>query len=173
VDIRKVGQPAQRFRINLTDSVQQIPAMIATQNNELLINGTVVVNSLLRLEEFTYNNLNGTPILILLSFTVVGTADALPAPPVSSSGSDHSKSASTPQNHYNTGSTPVYPSSNSYASAAAPSVYNQSSAAPSPYSGGSGAYGGYGGSSNSKPVSRLDTDSAVMPISSLNPYSNR
>ncbi len=35
------------------------------------------------------------------------------------------------------------------------------------------AYGGYGAAVNSRPVVREETDPNIMPISSLNPYTNR
>lgn len=56
----------------------------------------------------------------------------------------------------------------------APSVTATSS---SPYSagggGGTGAYGGYNAAANSRPVARVEMDTSVMPISSLNPYTNK
>jgi replication factor A1 len=141
------GNGAARFRVQLTDSVKNIPAMIATQNNEMITDGTLAVDSIIRLCEFTFNYLQQQPIIILLSFTVLGSG-----PPAAA--------METPQQH-----TP--------APAMPPAAPVR--AAPSPY-GGQGAYGGGGGyaaASNSRPVTRMDADTSVMPISSLNPYTNK
>lgn len=85
-------------------------------------------------------------IIILLNFTVIGSGQpSVPCAPDAVSVMAPAFGATT--------ALPTPPASNPY--------------------GGQGAYGGYSGASNSRPVVREDPNSAIMPISSLNPYTNR
>lgn len=153
LDVKKVQAPGGglRFRILLTDKSKSIPAMVATQNNELLVEGKVTTNTLIRLSEFTYNNLGGTPIFILLAFTIVGMGQTPAAAPAEPTAPAPMSVSSTPPPHMHSGG------------AYAPAI---------PVASGS-SYGGYGAAANSRPVVREEADPNVMPISSLNPYTNR
>ena len=57
---------AQRYRLILTDGVDTIQAMLATQKNELVTGGNVVQHTTLTCAEFMTNTLSNTKIMILL-----------------------------------------------------------------------------------------------------------
>ncbi len=48
-------QSVQRYRLLLSDKMEQVPAMLATQCNSMVINGEIIENSLIRLDEYVRN----------------------------------------------------------------------------------------------------------------------
>lgn len=135
-----------RYRLSMKDDKSVIQGMLATQLNELAENGSLVEGSIVQLSDFITQTLNGQQILVLLSIQIVGYDKPV-------------DEASPAVKH------------------TVPPIPPVSTPSTASYGGSYGSYGGtYGGSTNSRPVQRLNDGgdhSNIMPISALNPYSNR
>jgi replication factor A1 len=79
---------AQRYRLILTDGVDTIQAMLATQKNVLVTGGNIVLHSTLTCTEFMTNTLSNTKIMILL--------DCIPGPVIAQQQQQQQQQQPTP-----------------------------------------------------------------------------
>ncbi|XP_006854186.2 replication protein A 70 kDa DNA-binding subunit A [Amborella trichopoda] len=76
VDLRSVGSDkttADRFRMVVSDGVHGQQAMLATQMNDFVKNGTLQKGSIIQLNEFICNTIQNRKIIIILNMEVVLT----------------------------------------------------------------------------------------------------
>ncbi|EIE20436.1 replication factor-a protein [Coccomyxa subellipsoidea C-169] len=166
------GDGKQRHRLALSDGQHWITAIPATQLDDLVTNQVVVVGSVIRLEEYLFNNVNNRQVLILLQLDNLGISDKMadatevgkgqnsggnaggPAPLLGGAGSG-------PYAAINGEDAPLYEAD---MTACAAGGYG---------GGGGGGGGGYGQNGNYKghgPIARNEAPPRIVPISSLNSY---
>jgi replication factor A1 len=154
----------RRFRFTLTDGADTIFAMGGASIGAQVTNGEVKENSVIRITQWMINNVNGQRLLIIMGADVI----QLDAPPIMTAEAASMSLASQapsviqqkPAPVQGGGVSAVGGSYSSYANSSYGSLNNSYNGAP-------------GGSSvNQQPV-MANNNANLIPISALNPYSNR
>jgi replication factor A1 len=172
ISIKSVGPgtgTVERFRTVLSDGDCFVQGMLATQLNHLLESDQLVTNTVVRVDDFMNNDIQGKNVIIMLKVAVLGNADRLGNP------IDIVKAGNAAMNN-NTGSTnaaPMYNRTNQ--------VESGSPAKNNPYSSGSQRSNPYSPPKNHShaPIVHRGTTSSspggtpITLISQLNMYQNR
>lgn len=169
----------------LSDGEHYIQGMLATQLNHLVHSNELTENSLIQVEDFMNNNVQGRTVIILLKIKVISSnpgqrfgkpedvekapmatsaAAAPPAAPMyNRTNNQYSAPPVKPQNTYGNNNNNPAPSNNPYGAAPQNSYGNQQS----------NQFGGGGGSAPIVRASTTSTGQPITPIAQLNMYQNR
>lgn len=149
----------KRFRLELTDGANVLSGMLATQLNVLIENGSIKEGSIITITQYMVNEAVNQKIIVIMAMTVVSTdakplmgGTSLPIAPGAAITPAPAPVAAAPQN--------MPPAAAPIGSGAVPTF----------------GYGGsYGNSANtnSKPVIASGAHHNTIPITALNPYSNK
>jgi replication factor A1 len=179
------GVGVNRYRAVLSDGEHFVQGMLATQFNELVDNDELQVNSLIQVQEFMNNNIQGRSVIILLKFQVVGNPQQRIGQPVDieKAGNAAMNAGAAPSSNSNQPAAPMYNRTNNNAAAstatATTNPYSPGKPKANPYSppAGSNPYGGSNRTTTpSAPVVRNSTTPSgtqTTMISQLNMYQNR
>jgi len=170
VDLKKM--PGSKYKSALIDgNGDTLPTIFSSQLSPMLDNGEIEIGSVILLDHYLCNEVQGKPIIIITQVRVLGIN------PVSI---QKNNNADPNASYGRTAPAPV-PQYNQNQGYSNPAPVPPSYVEQSPYS--TGAYGSnqsgggyassYGGMANSRPVVRDAGGGNYMPISALNPYANR
>ena len=175
LSIKNVGN--DRFRVVLSDGSHYVQGMLATQLKHLVESGELMQNTLIKIQDFMNNSIQGRNIIIILRIEVVGIADRRLGQPT-----DFEKGGATAAPPRPTVAAPMYNRTNT-----AHPVTSNAKVSPSksnPYSASSPhtAYspenvrsGGVGGGARAPIVAHGSSPGGtpITLISQLNMYQNR
>ncbi|KQK01644.1 replication protein A 70 kDa DNA-binding subunit A [Brachypodium distachyon] len=169
LDVRCVNVSADRWRGNVSDGVNTVPALFAGQLSALARSGAVRGGTILQLDEYVINNVGGGPrrIIVVLNMTVlraecdiIGNPTITPEtrlPNQNHSGAEQFNGIRQPSVAANSLNTPTM--LGHQAPVFQPTA--QPSYRPAP------SYKNHG------PIAKNEAPARIIPISSLNPYQGR
>lgn len=159
---------AERYKLKLSDGTHFMQAMLTTNHNHMIYDGSLQENGLIRLDEYVCNTVQEKRICIIVNLAVVA-----PPLPYGKAGNPVSIDAVGPLSSVGAAPKPEA------GYGGAPSAASSGGGGGGGYGAGAGAGGGYGagaGRGGGGYGSVVATSSATpnhVPIASLNPYSSR
>mmetsp|Transcript_5408 Transcript_5408/g.8036 ORF Transcript_5408/g.8036 Transcript_5408/m.8036 type:complete len:638 (-) Transcript_5408:183-2096(-) len=168
MEVSSAGNAQKRYRAIFSDGNFLCQGMLATQNNHLVESDQLTNHSVVRVNTFLLNDVQGKTIVILIGFEVLDN-------PGEKIGNPTSVDKAPTLNSYGGGNGDVKPEPQAVRSGGN-NPYNSSPSNPYARNNNNNANANASTSSSSNPIMRTNTSSSgkhITPISALNLYQNR